>query len=149
MSFQKVITYTSRHFYISKAPFFPVFSESGIWTSELSRRQFVVRSPNNSNKSLSLISSDNFPTYNVSSSSWPRIICFWFPLYANLSTAKHLSHKWWNKLIFHKLNLDFRSIFNTAWKMSKYGVISGPYFPAFWLNITPYSVWMRENTDQK
>ena len=26
-----------------------------------------------------MISSDKFPTYNVSSSSWPRIICFWFP----------------------------------------------------------------------
>ena len=30
-------------------------------------------------KSFSLISSDKFPTYNVSSSSWPGIICFWIP----------------------------------------------------------------------
>ena len=43
----------------------------------------------------------------------------------------------------------------TAWKVSKYGVLSGPYFPTFGLNterylrITPYSVRMRENTDQK
>ena len=38
--------------------------------------------------------------------------------------------------------------------MSKYGVFSGPYFPAFGLNterycISPHSVRMRENTDQK
>ena len=26
----------------------------------------------------------------------------------------------------------------TAWKVSKYGVISGPYFPVFGLEITPY-----------
>ena len=26
----------------------------------------------------------------------------------------------------------------TAWKVSKYGVISGPYFPVFWPEITPY-----------
>ena len=40
--------------------------------------------------------------------------------------------------------------------MSKYGVISGPYFPVFGLNTeiyevgkSPYSVRMQENTDQK
>ena len=45
---------------------------------------------------------------------------------------------------------------STAWKVSKYGVFSGPYFPAFELNTErysslriPYSVRMRENTDQK
>ena len=47
---------------------------------------------------------------------------------------------------------------NTARKVSKYGVISSPYFPAFArhldrirrdTNIFPYSVRMRENTDQK
>ena len=43
----------------------------------------------------------------------------------------------------------------TPWKVSKYGVFSGPYFPAFGLNnteryrISPYSVRMRENTDLK
>ena len=26
----------------------------------------------------------------------------------------------------------------TAWKLSKYGVISGPYFPVFGPEITPY-----------
>ena len=31
---------------------------------------------------------------------------------------------------------------HTVWKVSKYGVFSGPYFP-------PYSVQMQENTDQK
>ena len=33
---------------------------------------------------------------------------------------------------------------NTAWKVSKYGVFSGPYFPTF----EPYSVQMQKNTDQ-
>ena len=39
----------------------------------------------------------------------------------------------------------------TAWKVSKYGDFSGPYFPTFGLNtgISPYSVRMQENTNQK
>ena len=39
----------------------------------------------------------------------------------------------------------------TAWKVSKYGDFSGPYFPTFRPNtgISPYSVRMRENTNQK
>ena len=31
----------------------------------------------------------------------------------------------------------------TAWKVSKYGVFSGPYFPAFGLNMERYSVSLR------
>ena len=39
------------------------------------------------------------------------------------------------------LNLDFKNSNNgTAWKVSKYEVISGPYFPAFGLNTEIYSV---------
>ena len=43
---------------------------------------------------------------------------------------------------------------NTAWKVSKYGVFSGPYFHACGQNterysVSPYSIRMRENTDQK
>ena len=37
----------------------------------------------------------------------------------------------------------------TAWKVSKYGVFSGPFFPVFGLNKSPYSVRIQENTDQK
>ena len=45
-----------------------------------------------------------------------------------------------------------------AWKVSKYRVVSGPYFPVFELNFlhldyllrkSPYSVQMQENADQK
>ena len=36
---------------------------------------------------------------------------------------------------------------NTAWKVSKYGVIYDTYFPAF--NLNPYSVQIQVNTDQK
>ena len=45
---------------------------------------------------------------------------------------------------------------HTAWKVSKYRVISGPYFPAFGVNTEiyflrkyPYSIRIQENTDQK
>ena len=31
----------------------------------------------------------------------------------------------------------------TAWKVSKYGVISGPYFPVFGLNTERYGVVLR------
>ena len=42
----------------------------------------------------------------------------------------------------------------TAWKVSKYGVISGPYFPAFGLNTERYEVSLHiqsecRKTDQK
>ena len=40
----------------------------------------------------------------------------------------------------------------TAWKMSKYGVFYGPYFPVFGLNTEicfVNSVQIQENTDQK
>ena len=33
--------------------------------------------------------------------------------------------------------------------MSKHGVFSGPYFPVFGLNKSPYSVRIQENADQK
>ena len=42
----------------------------------------------------------------------------------------------------------------TAWKVSKCGVISSPYFPIFGLNTKiiskfPYSIQIPENTDEK
>ena len=42
----------------------------------------------------------------------------------------------------------------TVWNVSKHGVFSGPYFPTSVLNtgryfVSPCSVWMRENTDEK
>ena len=51
-----------------------------------------------------------------------------------------------------------KNLVTTAWKVSKFGVFSGPYFPVFGLNTkinsinirkSPYSVWKQENTDQK
>ena len=33
------------------------------------------------------------------------------------------------------------TISSTAWKMSKYGVFSGPYFPVFGLNTVRYGLW--------
>ena len=78
----------------------------------------------------------------------------------------HIFRTPFTKNTFRRLLLDMLSkgeseseswILSTAWKVSKYAVFSGPYFSAFGLNterngvwsISPYSVRMRENTDQK
>ena len=54
----------SRHLYISKASSFPSIFRK--WYLDIRGvTEFVVRGPN---KSISLISSDKFPTYNVSNS---------------------------------------------------------------------------------
>ena len=44
----------------------------------------------------------------------------------NINTLKKYEKQWSSSLLF--------SDNGTAWKVSKYGVISGPYFPAFGLN---------------
>ena len=46
-------------------------------------------------------------------------------------------------LFFEMLFIGFNKGTNTAWKMPKYGVISGPYFPAFRLNTERYFVSLR------
>ena len=43
---------------------------------------------------------------------------------------------------FQEPILTFRNS-DTAWKLSKYGVFSGPYFPAFGLNTERYGVSLR------
>ena len=48
----------------------------------------------------------------------------------------------------HIEKINNLKIIYTAWKDSKYGVTSGPYFPVFGLN-TEYSVQIQENTDEK
>ena len=63
-----------------------------------------------------------------------------------------------NCIFFPVPTFDFWVIFlviwffntNSVWKVSKYGVFSGPYFPAFGLNTEIRSICrMRVNTDQK
>ena len=46
-----------------------------------------------------------------------------------------------------KLSSDFVDC--TAWKVSKYGVFSGPYFPAFGLNTEIYSVNLRIQSEYR
>ena len=49
-------------------------------------------------------------------------------------------------------NAQIWAVAYTVWKVSKYGVISGPYFPVFGLNTEIYSVnsvRIQENADQK
>ena len=49
-----------------------------------------------------------------------------------------------------KLNFWYHfNFYSTVWKGPKYGVFSGPYFPAFRLNTEQNSVRMWENADQK
>ena len=58
------------------------------------------------------------------------------------STQYHCWHFLWNISV----NCHFffnKSTFHTAWKVSKYGVISGPYFPVFGLNTEIYSLNLR------
>ena len=45
-------------------------------------------------------------------------------------------------------NGDFEIIL-TGWKVSKYGVISGPYFPAFGLNTEIYGVNLRIQSEYR
>ena len=45
----------------------------------------------------------------------------------------------WKKSHFRKKNCMFWSC-ETAWKLPKYGIFSGPYFPAFGLNMERYRV---------
>ena len=46
-------------------------------------------------------------------------------------------------IIFNIPTIIYCSNTVTAWKVSKYGVFSGSYFPAFWLNTARYSVSLR------
>ena len=52
------------------------------------------------------------------------------------------------------LDLTMHNVVSTAWRVSKYEVLSGPYFPVFGLNKeiyrkSKYSVRILENIDQK
>ena len=58
--------------------------------------------------------------------------------------CRWLQHRFCNE--FSKItssNLTWRHSCTTARKVSKYGVFSGPYFPAFWLNTERYFVSLR------
>ena len=59
-------------------------------------------------------------------------------------------HNWWQMLFYFILKAlfvliiyKFLSWLFTAWKVSKYGFFSGPYFPVFGLNPKIYSVSLR------
>ena len=44
-------------------------------------------------------------------------------------------------MLLKSKKLVFSELTYTAWKVSKYGVFSGPYFPVFGLNTEIYSVF--------
>ena len=58
--------------------------------------------------------------------------------------TKNIREKWELELMFEKILLR---IIITAWKVSKYGVFSGPYFPGFGLNTEIYSVSLRNQSE--
>ena len=65
-------------------------------------------------------------------------------LFCSVGTLQMLSSSFGKKWKF-SFSVTFSLIRFPAWKLSKYGVISGPYFPVFGLNtgkygleITPY-----------
>ena len=93
-----------------------------------------------------------------------------FKLDALPSRMQYQSSYWFviQKKIFFNRKLIINNLTSlSAWNVSKYGDFSGPYFPAIELNterylfprnrteygerrsISPYSVRLRENTDQK
>ena len=51
------------------------------------------------------------------------------------------------KLLQHPINTKF--FHNTAWKVSKYGDFSGPYFPVFGLNTEIYGVNLRIQSEYR
>ena len=74
----------------------------------------------------------------------------------SLRCFKYFIHDYLNKRIFawhssqSSTNFNIFIYFITAWKVSKYGVISGLNFPVFGLNKEiSYSVRIQENMDQK
>ena len=67
-----------------------------------------------------------------------KLSCLW-----GLMMSKYPHWQIWSCLIVYLSKngyLAMLSITLTAWKLSKYGVFSGPYFPAFGLNTERYSI---------
>ena len=71
-----------------------------------------------------------------------QIIFFYIIFFLKKLNIMGLKHNWDNDLLGTKyINIDLHydyTIHITAWKGSKYGVISGPYFPVFGLNTGKY-----------
>ena len=75
-----------------------------------------------------------------------------FKLDALPSRIQYQSSHWF--VIYKKIFFDRKVIINymtnlSSWKVSKYGVFSGPYIPAIGeiRSISPYSLQLRENTN--
>ena len=52
-------------------------------------------------------------------------------------------------MIIHAFYLNVIASTGTAWKVSKYGVISGPYFPVFGLNTEIYPPILRIQSEYR
>ena len=77
--------------------------------------------------------------------SWDRKFSPNFPE-GFMHSSYHLKNEVPSKTQAFPLNLLLK---NTAWKVSKYGVFSGSYFPVFGLCQSLYLVQIQKNTDQK
>ena len=64
-----------------------------------------------------------------------------------MSIECSFDHRWSQLTTIHKISMPYAKIFsrrnNTAWKVSKYGFFSDPYFPAFGLNTKRYEASLR------
>ena len=82
--FRSSLTTCSSTVIQEKPLYFSVFPSTGIWMSQFSLRDLVIRSPSNSYKSLTVVSSDKFPMYNVLNLfrcwiaylKWWTLLCF-------------------------------------------------------------------------
>ena len=54
-----------------------------------------------------------------------------------------------SEIVFLKAKLRQNIILSNAWKVSKYGVVSGPCFPVFWLNTEIYSLTLHIHSEYR
>ena len=76
------------------------------------------------------------------------IIIHLLMLLRNIKTIIHPSRQQYNLILIVWDSMTFLK-FYTAWKVSKYGVFSGPYFPVFGMNTEIYGVDLRIQSEYR
>ena len=114
-----------------------------LWLSHLCQLLFTNKVANNCDALRNLVPfeqlSIKIPQISPELPHSPVIVIFWF--FQDVVLQK-----------IQTMNYQYQQL-ATAWRVSKYGVFSGRYFPVFGLNTeiygAPYSVRIQESTDQK
>ena len=104
-------------------------------------------------RGLQKISHNNFPysTWIWTKMEWKKIVFGMVQLF-NVSIDYYWKFKYlWpaDQETPTTASTEFRSIWYAGWKLSKYGVTFGPYFPAFGLNTEIYSVNLRIQSEYR